>query len=155
VSWPDSGHQPELLLEVDVAEAVGLRSRPLGFRSQQRTAGLDEPAGSSREVPNTWVYWRCCVWILYIYSHDSSTQLHLPVPARSVHVWTKSRARCIYTSMNIVATVYTHCRYLIYIYVPDTYICMYCHCLSIQLRLPAGSVIVWTKSCARYVSVCL
>jgi len=40
-----SGHQPELLADVKVLEAVGLKSRPLGFRSQQRTAGLDEPAG--------------------------------------------------------------------------------------------------------------
>jgi len=83
---------------------------------------------------------------------ESSTQLHLP--AGSVLVWTKWRARCLYTSMDIVATVYTHCRYLIYIYMPDTYICMFYHYSSTQLRLPAGSVIVWTKSRARYVSIC-
>ena len=89
---------------------------------------------------------------IYLYCHYSSTQPRLPTG--SVIVWTKSRARyvyvsvdvvsrniyvlqifvystplacwecacvdevacpCIYTSMNIVATAYTYCRYWIYI----------------------------------------
>jgi len=57
---------------------------------------------------------------LYVYYHYLSTQLRLP--AGSALVWTKSRARCINTSTDIVATVYTYVRDLMYIYVSDIYI---------------------------------
>jgi len=136
-----------------------------------------------------------------IYCQYSSTQLRLP--AESVLVWTKSRFRCIYTSMDIVLPVYTYCSYLIYIYVSDIHIlivticystllafwecdrvdevaflmyiyvyrcCLcvfmnigpgvseiwiyvYCPYSSTQLCLPPGSVLVWTKSGARYVYI--
>jgi len=89
-------------------------------------------------------------------------------------VWTKSRARDIYVSVDVVATVFaiyiyisTICpfnstcrqgvclcgqsRYLICICVWYIYIC--CHYSSTQLRLPTGSVIVWTKSLVRYIHI--
>jgi len=53
----------------------------------------------------------------------------------------------IYICIAIVAIWY------IYIYIYVWYICMYCHYSSTQLCLPAGSVIVWTKSCARYIHI--
>jgi len=54
---------------------------------------------------------------IYIYFHYSSTQLRLPTG--SVIVWTKLSVQCMHMHlwMDIVATVYTYCCYLIYIYV--------------------------------------
>ena len=59
---------------------------------------------------------------IYISCHYSSSQLRLP--AGSVLVWTKSRARYIHTSIDIVDTVYTYCNYFIYINMYNIYICI-------------------------------
>jgi len=84
----------------------------------------------------------------------------------SVIVWTKSRARYIYVSVDVVSNnicllnsacrqgvcLCDRSRYLIRIYVSDIYI--YCHYLSTQLRLPKLGVCVCGRSHLFDIHIC-
>jgi len=93
---------------------------------------------------------------IYISCHYSSSQLRLP--AGSVLVWTKSRARYIHTSIDIVNTVYTYCNYFIYIHMSNIYTCIsivaiwfiyFCliHTYVLPLFVYSTPLVCWERDC--------
>jgi len=98
-----------------------------------------------------YVYW--CLYV-HMYIGASASELHICIatirPLNSacrVGVWLCGRSCVfdvhIYTSMEIVPTVYTYCRYLTYVYVSDIYARIYTDTLPLFVIVHTNGLEMW------------
>jgi len=100
-------------------------------------------ASSSREVPAAYSYCRWCVWNVDIYIHIANIRLHNSACLLADCLCGRSRELDVCIHVWTLSLLYTHIVAICF------FMSIYCQYSSTQLRLPAGIMLVWTKSRAR------